>query len=376
MSNLSISNIVHRTPTLQNREALAEIISDTMMEQAHATISQWAGYTASPLHTLPAFAQTCNVADVFYKDESERFGLASFKGLGAAYVVHQQCQQQAQKGHSVADFIVASATDGNHGRSLAWGAQQAGCQAKIFVHAEVSHNRVKAIAQYGAEVIRIDGNYDESVRQCAKQAAENGWLVISDTSWRGYTDLPKIVMAGYTVLAQELAAQINKPPTHVFLQAGVGSFAGAMIIGLWRTFGTLPKIIIVESDLTPCLLESARNDTLTSVDIRAETIMAGLSCGEPSLLGWQILSQTASHFMTIPDTAVGAFMRDFASGVFGKKIIAGECAVAGAIGLQATSDNAQWREKLGLEQSSRVLLFGSEGMTDETIYNELIATAQ
>ncbi len=376
MSNLIITDMEHCTPTIQDRAALSTIISDTMMAQAYATISQWSGYAASPLHCLPAFANTCKVAEVVYKDEADRFGLASFKGLGAAYVVHQQAQQQAQSGNSVKDFIVASATDGNHGRSLAWGAQQAGCQAKIFVHSEVSDNRVNAIAQYGAQVIRINGNYDDSVRECAKQAAENGWLIISDTSWHGYTELPKTVMAGYTVLTQELAKQMSTPPTHVFLQAGVGSFAGAMVVGLWRVFGVLPKIIIVESDLTPCLLESARNHTLTSVDILEETVMAGLSCGEPSLLGWEILSKTASHFITIPDTAVGAFMRDFATGVLGHKIVAGECAVAGAIALQAVTGNAQWSEQLGLNQESRVLLFGSEGMTDETIYKTLIENAQ
>jgi diaminopropionate ammonia-lyase len=212
---------------------------------------------------------------------------------------------------------------------------------------------------FGAEVVRIDGDYDASVHRCAEEAAANGWFVVSDTSYAGYSDLPRQVMAGYTLMASEvLEACGAAPPTHVFAQAGVGGLAAAVCAEMWMVLGERrPHFVIVESERAACLLESARAGTPRHVAIREETVMAGLSCGEVSLLAWEILSRGAADFV-----AAG-----------GGAIEAGECAVAGVIALIAASGDPEMRARLGLDASSRVLLLGSEGATDPEIYRAIIA---
>lgn len=347
---------------------LQELFPAQMVNDAQDAIAKWQGYEPTALHDLSPLANAIGVGKLMYKDESSRFGLGSFKALGGAYAV-----EKLMAGRDASQVTVATATDGNHGRSVAWGAQQAGCKCVIYIHAEVSQGRADAMAAYGAKIIRVNGDYDLSVRQCAEDSAKHGYEIISDTTWEGYMDVPRYVMAGYTMMVREIKAQ-SEPPTHVILQAGVGGLAAAITAALWQDLGThTPKIIIVEAGFAPCLIASARSGNAETVHITEETIMAGLSCGEASPLAWEILKQRASHFVTIADDAVPTGMRLLASGDLGSKIEAGECGLPGIIALAGMMKDDELRKTAGLSASARVLVFGCEGATDVEIYNKIIS---
>jgi len=274
-------------------------------------------------------------------------------------------------------ITVTTATDGNHGRSVAWGAKMAGCRCRIYVHAQVSEGRAKAMEALGAEVVRIEGNYDDSVRICTQESARNGWQMVSDTSFEGYLEIPRQVMAGYTIMAREAIEQAGEPFTHVFVQAGVGGLAAALAVRLWMEMGeNRPRLVIVESEHSPCIMASARRGRATAVKIRHETVMAGMSCGEVSLLAWEIIRRAASHFVTIADAPVPATMRMLASGAAGGgNIEAGECSAAGPLALIAACCNSGLRAAMDLDASARVLLIGTEGATDPAIYREIVSAS-
>lgn len=347
---------------------LETLFPSSIVNDAQTAIANWDGYAPTALHDLAPLAETIGVGKLYYKDESTRFGLGSFKALGGAYAV-----EKLMSGRDASQVTVATATDGNHGRSVAWGAQQAGCKCVIYIHAEVSQGRADAMAAYGAKIIRVDGDYDLSVRQCAEDSAKHGYEIISDTTWEGYMDVPRYVMAGYTMMVREIKAQAE-PPTHVILQAGVGGLAAAITAALWQDLGAhMPKIIIVEAGFAPCLIASARSGKAETIHISEETIMAGLSCGEASPLAWEILKQSVGHFVTIADTAVPTGMRLLASGDAGSKIEAGECGLPGVIALAGIMKDEALRKTSGVDENSRVLVFGCEGATDPEIYNKIIS---
>ena len=282
------------------------VLSRDGFRTAEAVIHHWPGYRKTPLVSLDGLAASIGVERVWYKDEARRFGLKSFKALGGAYAIAQLIMREAAKhcwGTPVsspllfagkykdlaADITVASATDGNHGRSVAWGAKLFGAKAVIYIHATVSEGRKRAIEAYGAEVRRVEGNYDDSVRQCAADAAEHGWTVISDTSYPGYMEIPVDVMQGYGVMAAEAIAQLppDEEPSHVFVQGGVGGMAAAVAAHIaWRWKKKCPMLIVVEPESAACLLASAKSGGPKTIGGDLETVMAGLSCGEPSLLAW------------------------------------------------------------------------------------------
>ncbi|MFQ5567303.1 MAG: diaminopropionate ammonia-lyase, partial [Paracoccaceae bacterium] len=323
---------------------------------------------------------------VLYKDESGRFGLGSFKALGGAYAVLRLMSDKlglgmadirAGHGRAAARAItVTTATDGNHGRSVAWGARLAGCRCRIYIHAKVSEGRARALADLGAEVVRTDGDYDDSVRTCARESAENGWFMVSDTSYEGYLDIPRQVMAGYATMAEEVLAQTDAPVTHVFVQAGVGGLAAALAARLWMETGPAsgpPRFVIIESEHAACLMKSARRGAPAKLKVRHETVMAGMSCGEVSLVAWEILRRAASDFVTISDGAVAPTMRMLASGMAGGGgIEAGECSAPGPAALIAACCDQNLRREMRLDADSRVLVIGSEGATDPAIYRELL----
>lgn len=379
MGGMSAAIVQHIRRSPAPKLALARAAADAVlpaaeMDAAWSAITRWTGYAPTPLHALPDAAHY-GVGAIHYKDEAPRFGLNSFKALGGAYALERLLAEHVRGGGSAADYTVATATDGNHGKSVAWGAQRAGCRAKIFVHREVSDARINAIAMHGAEVIRIDGDYDDSVRECKAQADAHGWQIISDTSWAGYTAPPQLVMAGYTVLMRETLQQLdamgNARPTHVIMQAGVGALAAALCAALLPAVDALPRIVIVETAYADCLLQSAAADKMTSTPIRQETIMAGLSCGEPSLLAWQVLAAAASDFVSINDDGVGEALRALAA----HDIVAGECSAAGLAVLAAARDggrDAGLYRDLGLGRESVVLMFGSEGATDADAVRRLL----
>ena len=271
--------------------------------------------------------------------------------------------------HATQAITVTCATDGNHGRAVAWAAQRFGARCVIFVHATVSQNRIDAIARYGAEVRRVPGTYDDAVREAARQAEAQGWFVVSDTSWPGYTEVPRDIMQGYRLMADEAADQWTGPtPTHVFIQGGVGGVAAAVSIQVRARFSPAPALVVVEPDRAACLLASAELGERTAIPGDLDTVMAGLACGEPSLLAWQELERAACAFMAIPDEAVLETMQLLA----GEGIVAGESGVAGLAGLLLAAADPAARASLGLDADSRVLAFSTEGATDPAVYANIV----
>ncbi|WP_210259993.1 diaminopropionate ammonia-lyase [Martelella sp. HB161492] len=370
--------------------ALQHTLSLDAGKRAFDTVSAWKGYGETPLVSLDALADKTGVAAIYYKHEAGRFGLGSFKALGGAYAVFRllAARIEAATGKApetadllagtyrdiVSDLTVTCATDGNHGRSVAWGAELFGCKAVIFIHETVSKAREDAIAHYGARVVRAKGNYDDSIREAARQAEEQGWFVVSDTSYPGYTDIPRNVMQGYSVMAEEAIRQLGgRQPTHIFIQGGVGGLAAAVTAHFWETFGAnAPIVTVVEPENAACLQESAKAGSPVTVGGALDTIMAGLACGEPSIIAWPILNGGVSAFMAIEDEAAAETMRLLASGQAGAQLASGESGVAGLAGFLVASEHQDWREALGLNTSSVVLCFGSEGDTDPALYAEIV----
>ncbi len=363
------------------------VLPDRGFRRARAEITSWPGYAVTPLHDLAAVAAGAGIGAIRLKDEAPRFGLGSFKALGGAYAVamalaaelaRRGVAPQARSEDLVAgtyldttrDITVTCATDGNHGRSVAWGAQRFGCRCVIYVHATVSQGRVDAIARYGAEVHRVPGTYDDAVRQAAKDAEANGWFVISDTSYEGYTTVPVDVMQGYRLMAAEALEQWEgAPPTHCFMQGGVGGAAASVSVQLRTTLARPPMFIVAEPDRAACLLASAEAGEPVAIPGDLDTLMAGLACGEPSILAWQELSRAADAFMAVPDEAAVDCMRLLAR----LGIVAGESGVAGLAALLLAAADPAARAALSLGPDSRVLLFSTEGATDPELYARLVA---
>lgn len=361
-------------------------------DAAEREIEQWAGYLATPLIELAGLARAHLVDRVSYKDEGERFGLKSFKALGGAYAVQRllldalrrespgvDATAQALLSHQFSDITgkitVTCATDGNHGRSVAWGAQQFGCRCVIYIHETVSEGRRAAIARYGAEVIRVNGNYDDAVRHAAQAAQENGWTVVSDTSYEGYIDIPADVMHGYGVMAREVTRQWDgPPPTHVFVQAGVGAFAAAVCAVFWQCWGSeRPVFVLVEPSSAACCFESLRAGQRVVIPGELDTIMAGLACGEVSLLAWEVLRHGVDACVVLDDEPVRVAMRQFASPTTpDRAIVSGETGAAGLAALTAITASQRAREAIGLASQARVLLLGSESDTDPELYQSIV----
>ena len=366
------------------------VLTTSGFRRARAEITGWPGYAPTPLHDLPDLARRAGVGAVRVKDEAGRFGLGSFKALGGAYAVAQALlaglARHGDAAHATtADLVagrfaattramtVACATDGNHGRSVAWGAQRFGAACCVFVHATVSQARVDAIARYGAEVRRVPGAYDDAVRAATAEAARCGWFLVSDTSWPGYTEVPRDVMQGYRLMADEALDQWDgAAPTHIFIQGGVGGVAAAVSVHARNRLRPAPQLIVVEPDRAACLLASAEAGALTAVGGALDTVMAGLACGEPSLIAWQELERSAAAFMAIPDPAAIAAMRLLAAA----GIVSGESGAAGLAGLLLAAAGPVSRAALGLSESSRVLLFSTEGATDPAQYAALAGTPE
>jgi diaminopropionate ammonia-lyase len=379
------------TPTVKSNIRAAErVLTRENFATAVDEITSWEGYQVSPLHHLTALAKALGVAGILYKDEAERFGLGSFKALGGAYaglrVIQRELTNRLSREISMAEIrsgtlaqevskiTLVSATDGNHGRSLSWGAAMFGVPCRIYIHAEVSEGREKAMQELGATVVRIAGDYDDSVRLAREEADANNWFVVSDTSWSGYSQPPKDVMSGYGVMIHEITQQIDTAPTHVFVQGGVGGLAAGVAAGLRQHWSdNTPRFIVVEPELADCLFQSAQNQQQTAVQIEQETIMAGLSCGEPSPLAWDILEEEVSDYLTIPDSIVAPTMRLCARPLENDPAItAGESAVAGLAAFIAAVRDPALKTKIGLNSKSRVLFIGSEGATDPEIYDQLV----
>ncbi len=350
-----------------DKEEILKIITKNQIDEAYLTISKWESYSTTPLLKLNKLSEELNLNSIFYKDESKRFDLKSFKALGGAYAV-----EKVTKGNK--DITVSTATAGNHGRSVAWGAKRLGLKCKIFISEYVSNARGKAMQALGADVVKVKGNYEKSLEECIKQSKENNWQIVQDVAWDNYILVPTLTMAGYSVMMKEIVDQINNDEiTHIFLQAGVGGMAGAMVAGAARYLKKIPKIIVVEPDSAACVMESIKIGKLEKVNIIRESLMGGMSCGEPSLVPWQILKKSVNNCISLPDDDIGKAMKMFANASFSnEKIVAGENSAPGVISLVASCNDANIKKKLNLNQNSNVLLIGCEGDTDQEMYQKLI----
>lgn len=356
--------------------------------RACTEIKAWPGYQPTTLVSLDGLASELGIGRIFYKDESTRFGLGAFKAVGGAYAVLRHLQDKLGGSVTLADLLagkyrdrtqditVCTATDGNHGKSVAWGAKLFGCRAVIYIHQGVSVGREQAIAAFGAEMRRIPDNYDASVRACAADAAKNGWQVISDTTWEGYRDIPRHVMHGYGVMMEEILQQLpaDQDVTHVFIQAGVGGLPASVGGYLWLELDALrPKLVIVEPEKADCHYQSAKAGKPTAVTGKLDTLMAGLACGEVSPLAWTLLDKASFAFMTVPDAAAVFAMKTVATGNGADpKIVGGEAGVGGLAGLIAAAIDPSARASLLLDKNSKVLIIGSEGATDPVLYEKLV----
>jgi diaminopropionate ammonia-lyase len=273
-----------------------------------------------------------------------------------------------------ATMTFACATDGNHGRSVAQGAQLMGARAVIFVHAGVSAERIRAIARFGAEIVRVGGNYDDSVVEASRVAAKKGWTVLSDTSWPGYEDIPGMVMQGYSVLVREILAALPELPTHVFLQAGVGGFAAAVAGHLAVVLGDgRPHVTVVEPARAACIYASAEAGRPVKIGEEVPTVMAMLECYEPSRVAYRVLEHVADGFMTIGEDAAPEAMRRLAAPVgTDPAVVAGESGGAGLAGVLGALCDPAVAAQIGLGPRSRVLVINTEGATDPAIYEEIV----
>ncbi len=375
-----------------------EIFSVEQARKARRFHRQIPGYKISPLKALPNLALMMGVGGIWIKDEANRLELNSFKVLGGSYALYRFIQEKLglagedtpfnylrspEVKEKLGDITFASATDGNHGRGIAWAAKKLGFKCVIYVHSETSVRRIDAIKSNGAVVKVVDGNYDDAVDQIIIDAKKHGWDIISDTSWDNYTTIPTWIMQGYLTMLLEAQEQFSGQgivkPTHVFVQAGVGALAAAVIGYYHSLFGEkAPVCVVVEPDKAPCLYESAvindgKPHTVTGA---LNTIMAGLACGEPSPIAWEVLNETADAFITVPDYIAAKGMRVYATPLEGDPfIISGE---SGAVTLGAMvsilkrPDLQPLKEALKLDSKSQVLFINTEGNTDPIHFRQII----
>jgi len=355
-------------------------------------------YAPTPLYHLEQLARYLHVADLRVKDESHRFGLNAFKVMGGIYAVAKYIANRLQKDireltfdalrspevkQATGELTFIAATDGNHGRGVAWAARELGHRSVIHMPKGSSPVRLEAIRQEGADAHISDLNYDDCVRMCAELANRHGWILVQDTSWAGYEEIPMWVMQGYASIAREIVDQLEEsgglPPTHIFLQAGVGSFAAAMTAYFFQRYPTNPPVVaIVEADQADCFYRSfaSAGGQRTFVTGDMNTIMAGLACGEPNEFAYRLLRQYARGAFSCGDPVAALGMRMYGNPLRGDpQIISGE---SGAVTLGVLShlrtmpQYAGICDELGLNERSRVLLISTEGDTDPQHYRQVV----
>lgn len=369
---------------------LQEIMSIQKAAESRSWLSTWNKINdGTPLHSLPGLASELRVSSIKVKDESVRSELGSFKALGAPIALVRlilrtfpDCNFDprlllcGEYQRELASFAVVSATDGNHGKGLAAAAKDIGCKCVIVLHANVSIEREDAIAAYGAEIVRITGNYDESVEHAAELASDNGWIVVSDTSYEGYEIIPRDVMQGYGTIAAEIIDSLEDGEdfTHVFLQGGVGGLAAGIVSYFWEFYGSnLPTFVVVEPAQADCLYQSAIAGKAAKATGSVDSVMAGLACGETSPLAWKFLQPTVDFFMTISDDEAVASMRRLAvENGSDIPLVSGESAVAGLSALKRVVESGSLAADIGINSDSRVLLISTEGATAPKVFEDLV----
>ena len=367
VSNWKYSNFLINKRNKFSKNDILSILSKNEIDEAYRVISAWDNYSPTPLISLNKLSEKLKLNNIFYKDESKRFNLKSFKALGGAYAV-----EKVSKGNK--EIVISTATAGNHGRSVAWGSKKLGLKCKIFISEYVSEFRAKVMRSFGADVIRVKGNYDASLKECIKQSKQNNWQIVQDVAWEDYKLVPKLTMAGYSVMMKEISEQINNEQfSHVILQAGVGGMAAGMVAGIARYLNYIPKIIVVEPESAACVLESIKSGKIEKISIKKESLMGGMSCDEVSLVPWEILKNSVSHCVTVSDNYIAKTVKSLSNSEFSEeKIVGGECSTPGIVSLIGMCNDIEIRKKINLNENSNILIFGCEGDADEELYQKLL----
>lgn len=376
-------NSVYKETALMNVEISEEV------KNFHQSFSE---YHVTPLWDLKTLAHHIGVGKVFIKDESHRFGLNAFKVLGASYAIGKVLAKRlncpiaelpftvlksSQVRQQLENITFAATTDGNHGRGVAWAAKQLGFDAVIYMPNGTTQNRLQHILNTGAQAFITKENYDDTVRWAAEQAKQKGWEIIQDTAWEGYKEVPRWIMQGYSTMAVEVLEQLaDTKPTHIFLQAGVGAFAAIIASVFLDAFSDAPpKIVIVEADCANCFYRSIKTGNKTSVTGNFNTIMAGLACGEPNPIAWEMLQKDADVLISSPDWVSARGMRILANPLKeDPKVISGEsgAVTTGILSIIGEPQYKELKEMLQLNRNSVVVLFSTEGDTDPQVYRNVV----
>ena len=393
-TNLFINAQAHPPPdygpaqkALLNQDAFADV---------EAEVTNLPGYQPTPLIVLNGLASESSIEALWCKHEGYRFEVGSFKPTGPVYAMLSVLKGEIKKATCVEtittqdlisrkyesvtqEIVVSAATSGNHGRALAWGARMFGCRCVIYMNDGVSAGRGEAIAAYGAEVVRVPGNYDRVVQRSYADAETLGYFAISDDKSADYPHISREIMQGYALVAGEIVKQfINvQPPTHVFVPGGGGRFAAATCGHLWdRYTSNHPRVVVVEPAASACLYRSAIENSAATVSGDGRSVMDGLVVESASPQAWNILRAGAFAFLTIPDKAAVDAIRQAATGVGGDPpVVIGETGIAAWAGFLAATRDGNLRQQLGLDCNSRIVIIATEGATDPEVYRDLVGTS-
>ena len=375
---------------LQNKNSGSQsdyllFFTDDVLEKVNSFHKTIPGFEATPLVSLPEKAKELGIDKLWVKDESKRLGLNAFKVLGASYAITNFVYDKSGWGktelsftrllkENLSGFTLTTATDGNHGRAVAWTARQLGCRSCIFMPSTSSPARIRNIDQFSTITIVIDGNYDKAVAEAKDFSAKNNAILVQDTAWEGYEQIPLYIMQGYLTLAKEIYEQLEGERfTHIFLHCGVGSMAAAIEAYLVNRFGkNKPKTIIVEPDKADCFSRSMEIGDGESHTIEGEvnSLMAGLSCGTPSTVAWDIIHKHSDYFISCDDEVTKQGMRGFAYPEANDPAITSGESGAVSLGIlgQLKKHNSGLLEELCIDSSSKVMLISTEGDTDPVSY--------
>lgn len=389
----TIKTVANQHPSKDyNKAAIFGKMQAMLVKKYHGSFPN---YDSTKLKKLDHLAKYLGISDFYIKDESSRFGLNAFKGLGGSYCIgkyigekcgisEEQLTYEKIKSEEVRkkteQLTFVTATDGNHGRGIAWTAHELGLKAVVYMPKGSAKERLKNIQKLGAQASITDLNYDDTVRFAAKCEKEKGWVLVQDTAWEGYEKIPTWIMQGYTTMALEAIEQLQgEKPTHIFLQAGVGAMAGALTAFFADYYQKeKPSIVIVESNKADCIYRTAKADDggIHVVTGDMDTIMAGLACGEPCTVGWEMLRRYADYFVSIPDTIAAKGMRILGNPLPGdEKVVSGEsgAATTGFVAELMTKENLEHiRKEIGINEESKVLCFSTEGDTDKKNYRDIV----
>ena len=392
--------IIHNTGDISKKDPTASkrMFPISRARDARKFHRQIPDYKMTALVALPNLAQLLGVGGIYVKNESERLHMSSFKVMGGSYAVYRLVKKLlgrededlsyeylvSKECHdALGNVVFCSATDGNHGRGLAWACQKLGHPCKIYVHSETSQPRIDAIKHFGAEVTVVDGNYDDAVRRAAEDAEKYGWYVVSDTSWEGYEEIPTWIMQGYTSILLEAQEQFTGmgivKPTHVIVQAGVGAMA-ASVVGFYSSLfpEDPPLFIVVEPDKAACVYESiaAGDGKCHSVKGDLDTIMAGLACGEPSPIAFDILRDNADIFIQTPDNVAARGMRILGCPLNGDPMVvsgeSGAVPLGALFALQFDDIDPELKAALKLDKNSHIFMVNTEGNTDPIEFRRIL----